>query len=1156
MILKFPDLDTLRLALTSGAVPPAVAAAPAAGADDDGPFWVETAAALPRAAQNELRRLGVQVSKGNGAPLMFEVRCWAELLPLQRDPAPPAPTVQTPVLFDLPGGEALARVVTEILRLGNDRQGFRWLEEGKEGNGTARALLRVVGPPYYSLLRALDHIGGAAAPVAYAERAPRVWVELGYAHPLAEHVKAPAGKLLLLRPPRQWTLLDDAPFRDVYEVLEFALPDGPARWQERDPGARVRVAPTLKSGGSPDGAELWVLRDDPVEELNRFVQNADDQTLHRLAFAVGERDGRATLVLRVRPSKLPPPVLVLKAAPYKTYLKLPNLFLPAGTRLHPPLRRDVVRRLLADDPAQVTWLTPGEGGAFTPETLPEDAFRPLADWVDYVLDHDREALQAWAQAAQFDFEPFVCADGQTPKPKRPPGPEKPKAPRRPGQRGDEPAPADAPQFTVVDKSGRKATAEDDSPDDLVPREPSAIQKQRRDAEERFLSAEGALDAPARQALWPELAALNAALGDVDDAGACWMHALWGRDDVPGPWAWAWFRAEAGGVPARAEKGFPRGHTWADRASAAAGGDRALTGEELDRLLRTAEPAVADLRALAAYVVWAAGRTPPPAALAGRLNDVRRFLEAHERLLPVRAAWLAWANLTRLSGGDVLGLARARDRLLERLFQNGLRPEQDLPGFLRFAGQPGSPRFRAVRQWLTRLCDAAHDWAIENGTPAEVASKPAPPTSAYIDLTFAFGLARLGEADAARALWDRAKAELAERGEVHSFLFQAFSYRVRQALDGKPHTGTLPDEQREYLEAMEKHGDKDGRTHRYVVERMLSQSRILEPEQEIDPYRHWVARSSDLERALAELTDVLDRQEIMSRVAALWQSLPKGPKAPEARAMVLRQALNLAPRVSEKFAREVLERTAEAYDALPSAKALDELERQAQLLERALFVAAHFDRVEHIHPLVARFRRLLQLQQGPLALQAVDKIAPRCFRGLRKLGMRDQIDELLGLMAGLVLEGGDVRSLDPNALAARPEALRALLYVAGGWYYFGREAQAELVMKAARAVLFGNVLDPGKQTALAKVYAATAGQAPVEGAPARFEELFARVRGVRDGFTSAPYYARYQLEVVEAVVLAVVSDDFTLGSQARRWLDEDEFLVRRRIHRDVRAAVGH
>src|SRR5205085_7727617 len=128
-------------------------------------------------------------------------------------------------------GKELSRLVIEILRLGNDRQGFRWLE-GMGSEESPRALLRVVGPPFYTLLRAMDRIGGAKAPVAFLERSPRVWVELGYSHPLIGQIKAPSGKILLIRPPRMWTLLEDAPYRDVYEILEFTLPDGKVNWKD------------------------------------------------------------------------------------------------------------------------------------------------------------------------------------------------------------------------------------------------------------------------------------------------------------------------------------------------------------------------------------------------------------------------------------------------------------------------------------------------------------------------------------------------------------------------------------------------------------------------------------------------------------------------------------------------------------------------------------------------------------------------------------------------------------------------------------------------------------------------------------------------------------------------------------------------------------
>src|SRR4051812_40090078 len=129
MILHFPDLDILRLALTSGAVPPAVSLAPAVGGfDDQGSLWLQPSVTLSRTAQTELRSLGVQLCKASGTLLAEQVCCWLQLLPLQRRSETLARPEQTPVLFDLPAA-SLAGLVGEILRLGNDRQSFRWLQE-------------------------------------------------------------------------------------------------------------------------------------------------------------------------------------------------------------------------------------------------------------------------------------------------------------------------------------------------------------------------------------------------------------------------------------------------------------------------------------------------------------------------------------------------------------------------------------------------------------------------------------------------------------------------------------------------------------------------------------------------------------------------------------------------------------------------------------------------------------------------------------------------------------------------------------------------------------------------------------------------------------------------------------------------------------------
>src|SRR5262245_57541552 len=146
MILKFPDLNTLRLALINGAIPANVAAAGAVAGFDGDQCVVETSASLPAGNKNELKKIGVQLAPARATwPAGLEkteVSSWAEILPLERDRNPVDHLEQVPVLFDLANGEELARLVIEVLRLGNDRQGFRWLENVANAE-SPRALLRV-----------------------------------------------------------------------------------------------------------------------------------------------------------------------------------------------------------------------------------------------------------------------------------------------------------------------------------------------------------------------------------------------------------------------------------------------------------------------------------------------------------------------------------------------------------------------------------------------------------------------------------------------------------------------------------------------------------------------------------------------------------------------------------------------------------------------------------------------------------------------------------------------------------------------------------------------------------------------------------------------------------------------------------------------------
>ena len=193
MILLFPDLDTFRLALTGGIVPSEMALAPAAvSTDDAGRIFVETDGKLSKKSKDELEKLKVLGSKRHANDLPEQVSSWLQVLPLAAEAGPPQLSSQAPVLFELSSPELLPTVVGEMLRLGNDRQGYRMLDEAGDG----RVLLRVIGPPYYTLLRAIDKLSfGNGAIRAYTEQAPRVWVELGFSHPFAKQIKLEDGQI-------------------------------------------------------------------------------------------------------------------------------------------------------------------------------------------------------------------------------------------------------------------------------------------------------------------------------------------------------------------------------------------------------------------------------------------------------------------------------------------------------------------------------------------------------------------------------------------------------------------------------------------------------------------------------------------------------------------------------------------------------------------------------------------------------------------------------------------------------------------------------------------------------------------------------------------------------------------------------------------------
>jgi FtsH ternary system-associated peptide len=1159
MILLFPNLDTLRLSLSSSIVPMDVTLAPAKVTyDDQGKIYLESDANLTRTVTKNLDRIGVKGSKRHATDSPEVLSCWPQALPLVRETETPAVSSQAAVLFELSDADDLPVLATEMLRLGNDRQGFRWFAEPGDTE-SKRVLLRVIGPPYYTLLRALDKsaAGTKGTVRAYLERAPRAWIEIGQNHPLAGQIRVAEKQLLLIRTPREWVYLDDSPFQDVYEIIQFQLPASPVEWAEAKAPKKITVPLRLAAGNAADAPELWVLRERAVEQLDALVRDSDDRLTQRLMFAVAtDAKGNRTVILRTRPSKLAPPHLALEnALAFKPFWKLPNLFVPIGRRLHPTLRRDAVRRLLAGDPDQVVWLAPNASNGFMPESIPDGAFRQLEDWVDYVIESDRKPLAAWIEATRFDFEQFICTDTGGPRPKPDRGDKEKEEEETRGPRGAIPQPKASSRGKPAAKPS--TVAEYVAPPEEI-KKPSEWKIRRAELEKQFQEVEGGLDAPERQALWPKLAVASAGIPELAESAICWLNAMWNTDPIPVAWLGSW---------ARSESSNPGG---------------TIKAEEFDKALASHSVGQAEARALVASFLWLAAQKPVPGWLNARLPAVQSYLERNEIALPVRAVWLAAYRLAQLSGSDVLGLARVRDRLLNRLLTEGLSPEKDLPSFLRYAGHKDSERMRVVREKALDLHAAVRKW-----------SQIHPQNLPYIDLLFAFALARLQETSAAKRLVEDARnVMLKPVGKtsndyrhvdelvdvlVKQSLFAMYNYRIDQVLSGQQPIGEYSAEIQHEMEELGRKAKSSefklqGPLHQsmnpywqaeYIINRLRSDSRVLEPQGALHPYAPVTKHNDTLHQEIAQLHSLRDTKQLVNRVNLLLRNGHPPHPMQLVHFFVLREALLFAPRVGEEATIDWLQRVPDVVAAWGATNApglvSERVKEQGELIERALVFAGHYGRADIVKNILDYVSKLIHNKKEDERLKLINVIGGQSLRIMKRLGLRDEIDRFYMHLQVDLLRGLSIEELRKQ-YTSKPETwsrvLQTSLSLASGWLSFGMTEPAKPILTEARNLLLGKQTSmrfaATEYTLLARSYVSAIGQGPSESGMVWLLELFERMDRtiLTNTMTTSKNYSRFHLSIIEDVIRAIVSDDFALGPGGRKWLDDDEYLVRRRIHADM------
>jgi hypothetical protein len=1089
--LVFPSDEALQVALTSGLIPAELQRAPArVGRTKEGELLVSPSVAVPAKAKKALLAAGV-LERPLPAPLVGQVSCWAEVLPPRRIGEPDGnPGL---VLFTVTGESTLLDLAGELLRLGCDRQELRALD-GSQG---LVALVKVVEPPWFVLSRALDHLDGLRAFVPTPAGQDRMWTEVGWEHPLDGALSVEANQLLFVTAEGAWWRVPTGAWTDVDQLVEAdSLPTATLRSAETDL-PRIPVTLTLARAARVEVPTLFVLRPvehqkAPREQVEALVRGLPEAQLENVLFAVSGD----VVVLRARPGR-EANTGALPGQPFARMADLQNLFVPVGLTVEPPLRRDRLRSWLAPDADLVTWLE-GSGQGFTRHALPESAFQPLGDWVDYVIDGAAETLDAWVRSAVFELEPFLAAEEAAPSERRDSPERDEEQKQRTRARPRTEARPDRPSAAPPDPVRAPAVVAVE-----VARTPSEVEALVSREEAAFLELEARADSPERQQAWVRLAELYARAQRPRDAGMAWAHAVW--------------EAPLEGVA-------PLARRWAE-----------TTGTRLDAVMGEKTPNVDQTRAVVAHLL---AQASTPASGQVRLAEASAFFDRFDDDLDVRSFWLARFALSRLAGGDALGLARARDRVLARL-QRGLSLDRDVPRLMRVtgaaAGGAGTERALRVSAQLEGLLKAFDE------TPRKRSPVEAPPhlTRAYVGFEFAWGFARLGAADRARALRDLSLSVLEkvsattdpkdQNAPVHRYLMRAFSARIDQALEGVSPETPLGAEINGQLPSLEPF-------QRYKVDRLRQFSNVLEPQERLDATTDFFrAHQSQGAEELAALRGLKDPAELLRGIEERARVAGDGNLPPEERARLIDGLLDFLPSVPESQALPLLQRFVALADGLPA-------KLRALLYEDALKVAGHFGRTALVKQLVTSLGRLFS-ELGVDGMAELGSTLVAGVRSLRRVGLRDESTELLQ-RASSVLKGEDTRTLI------------ARLGLAGGLAYLGQTAQAQPIIDDAQGRLSRGEsgLIPVDRLKLTRSTARALGHLPTELALPGLLRLAQQLPWVTDAFNTNSHFCLSLVDFADALVLGHVGDDLTLNEATRRFLEEDEYLVRRRVHRDVGAVA--
>jgi hypothetical protein len=213
--------------------------------------------------------------------------------------------------------------------------------------------------------------------------------------------------------------------------------------------------------------------------------------------------------------------------------------------------------------------------------------------------------------------------------------------------------------------------------------------------------------------------------------------------------------------------------------------------------------------------------------------------------------------------------------------------------------------------------------------------------------------------------------------------------------------------------------------------------------------------------------------------------------------------------------------------------------QPRLLRDAILLAGYYDRPE----LLGEALTLIEASHAALADAqpiAHAELLTRCAPALRRSGLDDRLARLLAQLEAKIGDASDLAHVT------------ARLHLAAGHAVLGQPERVQPAFVAAHALLPD--LNPGDHQVLLREIAVALSRSTPGQAIAGARALMQRLPETTDSMSTNSHFCLAVIQLMEAVVLSLASEDLALSEWARRWIEEDEHLLHRRIHRDL-ARIG-